>query len=143
MSDKKDELNVGDDSVVVGKVSGNVGDRSVVVGATDDKGNTILNEQMALGYGAKAGSGSIAIGAGAGAGVQIEDYLYQIKDLIDAAGDSETLDAVTKLIEELRKPQKDESRIIGLWDTVKASASLSGAVTLVNQISDFIAKLGM
>jgi hypothetical protein len=63
---------VGDDSVVYGRVSPNlrVGSRSVVVGATDANGNTILNQPMAVGAGAYAGPGSIAIGAGAGAGMR-------------------------------------------------------------------------
>ena len=61
---------VGNDSVVMGQVSPNakIGDRSVVIGATDARGNTILNQPMAIGNGACAGPGSIAIGANAGAG---------------------------------------------------------------------------
>ena len=61
---------VGSDSVVIGQVPPNakVGDRSVVIGSTDSRGNTILNQPMAIGNGACAGPGSIAIGAGAGAG---------------------------------------------------------------------------
>ena len=54
-------------AVVIGDVSGEVGNGSVVIGATDDRGNTILNQPMAVGRDAKAGRGSIAIGAGASA----------------------------------------------------------------------------
>jgi hypothetical protein len=59
-------LNVGDDSVVYGRVPpGNIGSRSVIIGATDT--NTILNELMALGHSVQGGP-SIAIGANAQAG---------------------------------------------------------------------------
>jgi hypothetical protein len=62
-------LNVGNDSVVYGRVpAGNIGNGSVVIGATDSNGNTILNQPMAVGRNAHAGPGSIAIGANAGAG---------------------------------------------------------------------------
>lgn len=57
------DLNVGDESVVLGNVSGNIGDKSVVVGATDENGNVNLNYPMAVGYGATAGKDSVAIGA--------------------------------------------------------------------------------
>jgi hypothetical protein len=68
-------LDVGDESVVVGRVAPNtrVGNRSTIVGATDDRGNTILNTPMAIGQGAYAGPGSIAIGTGAGAGARPTD----------------------------------------------------------------------
>ena len=70
-------MKIGEDSVVMGNVpsSTNVGDRSVVVGTTDANGNTIHNQPMAVGYGAKAGPGSIAIGAHANAGVSTESPL--------------------------------------------------------------------
>lgn len=57
------KLKVGKDSVVMGNVNGEVGDGSVVIGPTDNQGNTILNQSMAVGRGAKAGPGSIALGA--------------------------------------------------------------------------------
>jgi hypothetical protein len=68
-------LDVGDESVVVGRVAPNtrVGNRSTIVGATDDRGNTILNIPMAIGHGAYAGPSSIAIGTGAGAGTRATD----------------------------------------------------------------------
>ena len=68
MAQDDSKINVGTDSVVIGNVTGNVGNGSVVIGATDDRGNCIINQQMAVGRGAHAGPGSIAIGAGAGAG---------------------------------------------------------------------------
>lgn len=78
--DKK--INVGKDSVVIGNVSGNVGDGSVVVGPTDDKGNTILNQPMAVGRNAHAGPDSIAIGANAEAGSNIEVVFNELKMII-------------------------------------------------------------
>ena len=64
-------VNVGKESVTIGRVSGSVGDRSVVIGATDSNGNTIITQPMAVGYNAQAGPGSIAIGANARAGVPV------------------------------------------------------------------------
>ncbi len=61
------KIRTGKDTVVIGNVSGDVGDGSVVIGATDERGNTIINQPMAVGKGASAGPGSIAIGAGASA----------------------------------------------------------------------------
>jgi hypothetical protein len=69
VSDNNDKVEVGDDSVVMGRHNAKrVGDRSVVVGPTDDKGNVILNQPMAIGHNAQAGPGSIAIGSNASAG---------------------------------------------------------------------------
>lgn len=69
-------LNVGEDAVVMGNVSNmNIGNGSVVIGATDNNGNVILNTSMAVGRNAKAGPGSIAIGANAGAGVESESTI--------------------------------------------------------------------
>ena len=70
------ELKVGKFSTVFGDVKGQIGDFSTVVGPTDSSGNTIINGQMAIGYGAKAGPNSISIGAFSGSGVsqqKIED----------------------------------------------------------------------
>jgi len=64
-------VDVGKDSVAIGRVSGSVGDRSVVIGATDSNGNTIITQPMAVGYNAQAGPGSIAIGANARAGLPL------------------------------------------------------------------------
>jgi len=63
-------MQVGKDSVVIGNVPSHihVGDGSVVIGATDANGNTIINQPMAVGYGARAGKDSISIGAFSGAG---------------------------------------------------------------------------
>ena len=70
-ANKETGITVGKDSVAMGRIpdGSRIGDNSVDVGATDDKGNTILNQGgLAVGRGAKADSTSIAIGAGANAG---------------------------------------------------------------------------
>ena len=59
---------VGSETVVLGRVSGVVGDRSVAIGATDQGGNTIVNDSVGLGFNACAAPGCIAIGAHAQAG---------------------------------------------------------------------------
>ncbi len=75
------EIKTGKDTVVIGNVSGEVGDGSVVIGATDERGNTIINQPMAVGRGAKAGPGSTAIGAGAAAGTDLFHLIDQLKAL--------------------------------------------------------------
>lgn len=62
---------VGARSVVMGEVPDDmkIGEDCVIIGATDSRGNTILNTEMAIGKGARAGPGSIAIGHGAMAGL--------------------------------------------------------------------------
>lgn len=57
------DLEVGEDAVVIGNVTGKIGNGSVIIGPTDGNGKTIINQPMAVGRGAKADSGSIAIGA--------------------------------------------------------------------------------
>lgn len=67
----KKGIDVGKDAVAMGRIpdGSKIGDGSVVIGATDDKGNTILNQGgLAVGKGATAGPNSIAIGAKASAG---------------------------------------------------------------------------
>jgi len=81
---KPQKLDVGKDAVVIGHVSGAVGDGSVVIGATDERGNTIINQPMAVGRGAQAGPGSIAIGAGACAGVSLPVLAVHLTDLVTA-----------------------------------------------------------
>lgn len=64
LSDNK----VGSDNTFYGRVPrGNYGDRNTIIGSTDDKGNTIITQPMAVGYNAHAGPGSISIGVNAGA----------------------------------------------------------------------------
>ena len=139
--DKDRRLSVGKDAVVIGDVSGDVGDGSVVIGATDSKGNVILNQTMAVGRDAHAGRGSIAIGAGAGAGADIVHAFREIGKIIQSSGDGELVNAFTDLCNELNKDSKDKSRIGMLWDTIKVSAALSGAISFVSKVSGFIASI--
>ena len=90
MDRKPQKIDVGKDSVVIGQVTGTVGDGSVVIGATDERGNTIINQPMAVGRGAQAGPGSIAIGAGASAGVvSLAVLANHLSDLVTAMNKDE------------------------------------------------------
>jgi len=73
------EVEVGEDAVVIGDVKGRVGNGSVVIGPTDGNGNTIITQPMAVGRGAKAGPGSIAIGAGASASSVLFHLIDQLR----------------------------------------------------------------
>jgi hypothetical protein len=139
--DKDRKLRVGKDAVVIGDVSGDVGDGSVVIGPTDSRGNVILNQTMAVGRDAYAGPGSIAIGAGAGAGSDIVHAFHEIGKIIQSSGDRGLLKDFTELCNELNKHEKDKSRIRMLWDTIKASAVLNGAIEFVSKVSGFIASI--
>jgi NDP-sugar pyrophosphorylase family protein len=137
---KKKKINVGKDSVVIGNVSGNIGDGSVVIGPTDSHGNVILNQSMAVGRNAFLGPGSIAIGAnaGAGSGAEISGILRTIETIIQEKNDVELLDKFQDFIIELNKPQKNKSLISDLWDVIKTSATLNGAISLTQKISVLI-----
>jgi hypothetical protein len=61
---------VGNYNTVIGNMPArNMGDGNVFIGPTDDHGNIMLTQSMAIGYSAHAGPNSIAIGAFAGAGM--------------------------------------------------------------------------
>lgn len=138
MSDKKKKLKVGKDAVVIGDIDGNIGDGSVVVGPTDDKGNVILNQPMAVGRNAHAGLNSIAIGANAGAGAGIGLVFHEIGKIIQSTNDPSLIESFADLVREIDNPNKNKSKISALWDTLKKSAVLSGAIQLVSQASEFI-----
>ena len=131
-------LNVGDDSVVMGNVSGNVGNRSVVVGPTDNKGNTILNQPGAFGYNAHAGPDSIAIGAHAGGGSDIDLAFSEIHKIIIASKDEKLIKSFKELASELSMPKKGTSKISRLWNEIKESTVLNEALGLVMKISEHI-----
>ena len=141
MNDNDKKLSVGKNSVVIGNVSGNVGDGSVVVGPTDDRGNVILNQSMAVGRNAHAGPGSIAIGANAGAGSNIAVVFNELSKMIEATADQSLIESFKELCSELNKDQKDKSRISGLWNTIKNAAALGGAVSLVKEAGLIIASI--
>ncbi len=142
---KPRKLNVGKDSVVIGNVSGNVGDGSVVVDPTDDRGNVILNQSMAVGRNAFAGPDSIAIGAGAGAGsgAQLTNLINKLSDIVGQTGDSEIIDKFNELFAELigenGTPNKEKSLSIISW--LKGAAVLSGSIALIKQIGSAISQM--
>jgi hypothetical protein len=138
MSDDERKLNVGDDSVVMGDVAGTVGHRSVVIGPTDNRGNVILNQSMAVGRNAHAGPGSIAIGANAGAGSEMAAIFREIGNIITASKDKALIEAFYNLSHELNNPTRDMSKISKLWDTIKTAAVLNGAVGLVSRATSVI-----
>jgi hypothetical protein len=135
MPKEPQDLTVGDESTVIGLVKGTVGNRSTVVGATDSRGNTVLNEPMAVGYGAQAGPGSIAIGAYAGAGgshfVPLVTELSLIQAAMrqhpEAANHQEAIEAVGAAVEAAKK--KDEASVMrnltaaGQWALSFATAT--------------------
>lgn len=138
MSDHEKRLNAGKDTVVIGDVSGNVGDGSVVIGPTDANGNVNLNQPMAVGRGAHAGPGSIAIGAGANAGSEIACVLVEIRKIIEQSNDVELIKASNSLVDLLKDPKQNKPKINQLWDTIKASSVLAGAIDLVDKFTSFI-----
>lgn len=64
-----DELEMGDDNTVYGKVTPpkKMGSPNTIVGTTDEKGNTIIRSGTSIGAGAGHDPASVIIGAGAGA----------------------------------------------------------------------------
>ncbi|MDB4491477.1 hypothetical protein N9260_00470 [bacterium] len=104
----KKKIETGKDSAVIGDVQGTVGDGSVVIGATDSKGNTIINQPMAVGRGASSGPGTIAIGAGASAGSNVVQLLSLLKTHPEYAGD-ELRSVISTLEAELQTDEPDQS----------------------------------
>ena len=131
-------IKTGKDSVVIGNVEGDVGEGSVVIGPTDSQGNTIINQSMAAGRGASAAPGSIAIGAGASAGSELFHLINRLKLEPTVREDTALLRKLDELHEELNKSSPDRSKILGLWEAIQASASLGGAIGLVQKIGGLI-----
>lgn len=147
MDDNEKRLNVGKDSVVMGRVYGNVGDGSVVIGPTDERGNVILNQPMAVGRGAHSGPGSIAIGAFAGAGstnkLAVSELVVEIDRVKDSLGLStekmqdllcklETIQAITSA------PQPDETKLKQVLHTLRSifeSAVGSGIILMIDRLT--------
>ena len=143
-------MKIGKDSVVIGNVptDAQVGDGSVLIGATDARGNTILNQPMAVGRGAQAGPGSIAIGAFAGAGVTqrqiveaLQEDLQQYAKLVSARQDEALSREFEKLKVELQQPAPNKSAVLKAWEGVKALGNINGAHTLLVKISSGLAML--
>jgi len=128
------KLKTGKDSVVIGDVTGEIGEGSVVIGATDSRGNTIINQPMAVGRGAHAGPGSIAIGAGASAGSELFHLIESLKAVPEIQEDSALLSTIDNFNSELRKPIPNTETINSLWSTIQTSATVGGALSFVQQI---------
>ena len=132
-------MKIGKDSVVMGNVPSNleVGEGCVIIGATDKRGNTIINQPMAVGRNAQAGPNSIAIGAGAnaGGGINLVATLHQLSTFAQQSNNQQVLTEVTKILSELNKPQPNKSVILKAWEAVKALGSINGAHTLLSKIS--------
>ena len=137
-------MKTGKHSVVIGNVptNSNIGEGSVVVGATDARGNTILNQPMAVGFGAKAGPNSIAIGAFASAGIPnlpFPDVLKnEMAELIRFAlqqQNQELLAAIQQFSEELKPEKPTTSLVFKAWEGVMALATIDGAQNMVARSS--------
>jgi hypothetical protein len=142
-------VKIGKNSVVIGKVPSNlsIGEGSVVVGPTDDRGNTILNQPMAVGFGAKAGLNSISIGAFAGSGLKSPAFPdcinYELTELLLFATQHQNkalLVELKKLSDEL-KPDKPTRNVVSeAWAGVEKLTQLAGAYDLVTRASIAISK---
>ena len=137
-------MKVGKDSVVIGNIpsDSHVGDGSVVIGATDSRGNTIINQPMAVGRGAQAGPGSIAIGAFAGAGVaqqqslvDLQNALQQFAEFVVAQNNKALVQEFEKLKSALQDPTPNQSAVLTAWEGVKALATMDGAHNLLAKIT--------
>ncbi|EKF9297375.1 hypothetical protein BOO91_20875 [Vibrio navarrensis] len=131
-------VKTGKDSVVIGNVSGEIGEGSVVIGATDQFGNTIINQPMAVGRGASAGPGSIAIGAGASAGSELFQLIDALKSVPEIQSDETLVATINAFRGELSKPEPERSTIQTLWSLITASANVAGAVTFIQQIQTIL-----
>jgi hypothetical protein len=137
-------MKIGKDSVVMGNVPPNiqVGDGSVVIGPTDSRGNTIINQPMAVGRGAHAGPGSIAIGAFASAGVvqqqsqgDLQIALQQLAEFISFQNNATLAQEFEKLKSELKSPKPNQSAVFSAWEGVKAVATIDGAHNFLAKIT--------
>jgi len=138
-------MKLGKDNVIIGNVPSDleVGDGNVIIGATDSHGNTIINTPMAVGRDAQAGPGSIAIGARAKAGsaVTLGEALQNLIRIAEEARDKETVVLLSQIDTELEKAEPDKSVIRRAWDAVQAAASINGAYSLVQAITNFFSSL--
>jgi hypothetical protein len=137
-----DKNNIGDYATVIGNVNSNVGNYSTVVGPTDNRGNTILNQSMAVGYGAKAGPNSIAIGAFAGAGYNIDNLLDAIGNLVGAADDC-SLSADFNLLKiEIKSGKKSKQEISSSLDNfLNKCKNATSVIANIATIAEWILKL--
>ena len=137
-------MKVGKDSVVIGNIPSDsqVGDGSVVIGVTDSRGNTIIDQPMAVGRGAQAGPGSIAIGAFAGAGVtqqqlpvDLQNAFQQLAVLVAAQNNLDLIQKFEELKAALEAPTPNQNAVLTAWEGVKALATMGGAHNLLAKIT--------
>ena len=132
-------MKTGKDCVVMGNVPQNleIGDGCVIIGATDEQGNTIINQPMAIGKNSQAGVNSIAIGAGAnaGGGNNLVAMLNELSIFAQQSGNSSILPEIMLMLSECNKQQPDKSLILKSWEAVKALGAINGATVLLTKIS--------
>ena len=140
MSEKKKKLKVGKESVVMGDVEGEVGDGSVVIGATDNRGNVILNQSMAIGKGAYAGHNSIAIGAYAGAGASFVEDFNKLGNLIISSNNKDAIKNYEIVRGELTKDVSavDKGKLKKSWDLLRNLGAINGIIEVTTKIKPVI-----
>lgn len=132
------KIKTGKDTVVIGDVEGAVGDGSVVIGPTDERGNTIINQPMAVGRGASAGPGSIAIGAGASAGSNVFHLIDALKAVPEIKSDKTLLSTIEAFSTELKKENPETATVQSLWSIIQVSATAGGAIGFIQQIGQML-----
>ena len=118
-----------------------------MVGPTDDRGNTILNQPMAVGFGATAGLNSISIGAFAGSGLKspafpdgINDEMKELLLFATQHQNKALLVELEKLSDELKQDKPARNVMPKAWEGVEKLAQLAGAHDLVTRASTAISK---
>lgn len=138
-SSRGGRMKIGKDSVVMGNVPADleVGEGCVIIGATDNRGNCIINQPMAVGRNAHAEPGSIAIGAGAGAGTSLNlvAALKSLSEIARNANDHQLQHELAKIMSEFSSSTPSKSVIHKSWEIVKSAATLNGAHALLAKIS--------
>lgn len=141
LNSNPNNLKVGENSVVIGNVSGQVGNNSVVIGATDNKGNIVLNSTMAIGTNAFAGPGSIAIGTNSGAGYEIPIILNQINQLIEHSSDPQLMEKFANfrnILNSQNSLKQNKNILSTLWAAIKVATTLGAAGELTGKITSWI-----
>lgn len=120
----------GDDNVVMG--SRNVsGSRNVII----DAPNIVLDRPMILGNNAKGGPNDIVIGSNAGSGSDLFLLLSQLKDLEQ---DNEIHDDIYQLIEALKSPKENNTKIKKLWSKIDKTVTAANAAQIVANVTPHI-----
>ncbi len=117
---------------------GNYGHGNTIVGATDNNGNTIITQQTAVGFNAKAGPNSIAIGAFAGAGSDLFHLLQKLEHETASRNNEDEVKVVNELTEELKSQEPDRNRIKVLWATINTFKWVGEVAVLIHEIAQLI-----